>query len=209
MERRFINTAAAPVSVSKREDGAQTITGYGAVFYDGTPGSEFKLFDDMIERIMPTAFDRAVKEDDVRGLFNHNPDHLLGRTSSKTMTLSVDAKGLRYVIEPPATSLAADVVKSIERGDLSGSSFAFIPTRQTWREDNGVLYREIDEVQLFDVGPVTFPAYEGSTTGLRSATDAKEARAAGDAWRAQRASEAAKVTMAMAAARARAVEVEG
>ena len=108
MERRFIATSVAAVRATKREDGKPIIAGYGAVFYDGTPETEYKLWDDMVERIMPGAFDRAISEKhDVRGLFNHDPNHVLGRTKSGTMKLSVDSKGLADEIETGATTIGA------------------------------------------------------------------------------------------------------
>lgn len=169
MERRFLANPSSGLKVRKRDDGRPVVEGYAAVFYrDGEDGTEYKMWDDFVERIMPEAFDRAAKEDDVRGLFNHDPDNLIGRTTAGTMTLAVDTKGLRYEITMPETRIAADVVGMIERGDLTGSSFSFIPTDQTWREVGSTLIREVRGVQLFDVGPVTFPAYSATTTGVRS-----------------------------------------
>lgn len=148
-----------------------TIRGYGAVFYNPeVPGSEYKLFDDMVERIMPGAFDRALQEDDVRSLFNHDPNYLLGRNKSGTLRLSVDAVGLLYEVDPPASR--ADVVDSVQRGDVDGSSFMFEITDVAWREEardeKTLIIREIRDVQLWEVGPVVFPAYEASTAGLRN-----------------------------------------
>lgn len=181
MERRFIATSVAAVRAAKRDDGKPIIAGYGAVFYDGTPDTEYKLWDDMVERIMPGAFDRAISEQhDVRGLFNHDPNHVLGRTKSGTMKLSIDAKGLAYEIEPGDTGVSRDVQIHLERGDVSGSSFSFVPTEAQWIEqvkDGKTIYiREVRSVDLYDVGPVTFPAYESTTAGVRSQEEARDAR---------------------------------
>ncbi|NIP69360.1 MAG: HK97 family phage prohead protease, partial [Planctomycetales bacterium] len=106
----------------------------------------------------------ALKEsDDVRGLFNHDPSQLLGRTSSNTMRLSVDQRGLRYDIDVPDTRIGNDVVESIKRGDLSGSSFAFTVDTVEWQERDGMHIREIRGVHLYDTGPVTYPAYEATS----------------------------------------------
>ena len=145
------------------------IAGYASVFWNNAPTTQYMLYDDLAERIMPGAFDRALKEDDVRALFNHDPNQLLGRSTSGTLKLSVDRTGLAYDIEPDGrTDVGQAVVAHLDRGDLSGSSFSFIPTTIVWREEDGLLIREIHAVQLFDVGPVTFPAYEATTSGLRS-----------------------------------------
>ena len=185
-ERRF--SPNAEVRVTRAADDTQRIEGYAAVFFDESdPGTEFKLFDDFVERIMPGAFDGVLsRPDDVRGLFNHDPNQVLGRTASGTMTLSVDAKGLRYSIEPGDTTVAADTVSHIERGDVTGSSFAFIPTDVSFRETAGVTIREIRSVDLFDAGPVTFPAYPASTTGVRS-DDYAAIKAEAEQWRADNA----------------------
>lgn len=171
MERRFIEQAKARTEVRVAGDDApKQIVGYASVFYDGTPDTEYELWPGLIERIMPGAFDRAIKEQhDVRALFNHNPDNLLGRTSADTLTLSVDKVGLRYVNTPGATRVAGDVVAMIERSDLQGSSFAFMVKEEVWRTVEDVDYREIVDVDpLFDVGPVTYPAYDATTTDTRA-----------------------------------------
>lgn len=170
IERRYTTAPSAlPKPVNRRAaNGAMTIEGYGAVYYDGTPGSEYALATDYVERILPGAFDDAIRDDDVVGLYNHNADHILGRTSSGTMGLSTDSKGLRYEIDVnPDTAIGHEVAGHIRRGDLSGSSFAFRVLDENFRTEGGIDIREIVRVQLFDVGPVTFPAYEGTTTGTR------------------------------------------
>jgi len=147
-----------------------TISGYAAVFYRADdPGSQFQLGTDIVERIMPGAFD-AIAADDVRALFNHDSNHVLGRSTSGTLKLSVDAKGLRYDIDLPDTQMARDLRESISRGDITGSSFAFtIPEGgQEYREDGDQVVREVRAVNLFDVGPVTYPAYDASTSHARS-----------------------------------------
>lgn len=186
MDRRFLESRLSGVAIETRDDGeCTTITGYAASFYDGTDATEFQLWDGAVERIMPGAFDRALKEsDDVRALFNHNPDNLLGRTSADTLSLRADKTGLRYSIEPGDTAIARDVIEHIRRGDLQGSSFAFEVTDEEWRKEDDVEIREVKGVRLFDVGPVTYPAYESTTTAVRSC-DANGAREARDRWAAE------------------------
>lgn len=202
MERRFLNTARSRVECRGDTAGNATVEGYAAVFYDGTPDTQFELWDGAVERVMPQAFDRAlVDNDDARALFNHDPNQLLGRRSADTLKLSKDGSGLRYSIVTGDTAVARDVVQHIRRGDLQGSSFAFRVLKQEWREeklDDGhhLEIREILDVELFDVGPVTFPAYEATTTDVRSADGVAEARSEHDRW------------VAGVAARRRSVEIE-
>ncbi len=170
---------SAPVELRKDGDGQSTISGHASVFYDGTPGTEYQLWDNAVERIMPGTFDRALKEkDDVRALFNHDPSLVLGRTSANTMDLSIDKRGLRYDIRPGDTTIGNDVVEHIARGDVTGSSFFFRITDETWRMEDDLDIREIRGVELFDVGPVTFPAYTGADTGVRD-----EARSSWKKWK--------------------------
>src|SRR5574343_240132 len=100
IEHRFTlcgpqDRAVAP-RIVRTASGVDRLTGYGAVFFNATnSGTQYKLAARTLERILPGAFDRAIREDDVRGLFNHDQNHLLGRTSAGTMRLSVDSIGLR------------------------------------------------------------------------------------------------------------------
>jgi HK97 family phage prohead protease len=155
-----------------RADGEPTkLDGYAAVFSRETVIGD--LFREVIE---PGAFKDAVKDGDVRGLFNHDPNLVLGRTSSKTMTLREDAKGLHYVIESPDTTVGRDVMALVQRGDVTGSSFAFTVRRDSWTRPSkpGELpLRTIHEVEwLRDVGPVTFPAFEETSVQARDAAAA-------------------------------------
>lgn len=204
MERRFSSAKSCPIRLEQRGEGEaakSVIVGYAAVFYDpADAGTTYKYsgwWDAFEERIMPGAFDRAIREDDVRALFNHNPDHLLGRNTAGTLSLSVDKKGLRYEIDAPDTGIGSQVRVNIKRAELTGSSFAFVVGDQVWRETNLadgslVVIREIHEVKpLQDVGPVTYPAYESTTAGVRAfrsahaLEDLQEARKAYELWRSQ------------------------
>jgi HK97 family phage prohead protease len=184
VERRYTRQLG-PVRLEQRADGSPpVITGYAAVFYDANdPGTEYRLYDDLVERIMPGAFTRALSDDDVRALFNHDANHVLGRTLAGTCRLSVDAKGLRYEVDPPDTQTARDLVASIRRGDITGSSFGFVPRSTTYRKDDaGGYVLERNDVQLFDVSPVTFPAYASTQAGVRAGGDADTVRREVEAW---------------------------
>jgi HK97 family phage prohead protease len=148
--------------VEYRDDGkTPVISGYAAVF-----NSESRNLGGFVETIRPDAFNAVLaKNPDVVGVYNHDKNFLLGRTGNGTMTLSVDAYGLRYHIVPPATR--ADVVESVTRGDVVGSSFAFAVSDggDVWsRGVDGVRRREIRQIGLLDdVGPVVRPAYGASS----------------------------------------------
>ena len=213
VRRLFVPTTEAAVSIEKRDGESQKIIGRAAVFYDDSPDTEYLLFPDLKERIMPRAFNRALNDKhDVRALFNHSPDWILGRTTAGTLKLSKSLRGLDYEIDPPDTSYAKDLAVSIARGDVTGSSFGFIVTEQKFRTeqtDKGpVDIREIHSVELLDVSPVTYPAYKATATGLRSFGDAEEARSARDAWKAEERQSAEARAARLAEINKRAASVE-
>jgi HK97 family phage prohead protease len=156
-----------PVRELRADDDTKTITGYAAVF---GANADLGFFE---ERIAPGAFARAIDEDqDVRALWNHDANFILGRTKSGTLRLAEDDTGLRIDIDPPDTQTARDLVESIRRGDVDQMSFAFRAVKESWTERDGELpLRELEDVDLFDVSPVTYPAYEATSVGLRSAED--------------------------------------
>ncbi|EKN4012909.1 HK97 family phage prohead protease, partial [Yersinia enterocolitica] len=124
------------------------------------------------EIIKPGAFD-DVLGNDVRGLFNHDPNFILGRSSANTLTLSVDERGLQYNIVAPDTQTIRDlVIAPMLRGDITQSSFAFSVARdgESWYEDEeGIVIREISKFsRLYDVSPVTYAAYQDADSGVRS-----------------------------------------
>lgn len=157
----------------RAEGDKKRIRGYAAVF--NSPTIIAGWFE---EEIAPGAFDRALKEkQDVRCLMNHNPDLLLGRTESDTLTLGVDDHGLWYEDDVPDNNAGRDALESIGRGDMSGSSFGFYIRKQEWIEVEGEQEKRIiKDVDLFDVSPVTFPAYEDTEVALRDKYGTKEKR---------------------------------
>lgn len=196
-ERRTID--APPAFVESRADGdGPRIVGHAAVFGVWTTLYSSRTYR-WLERINAGAFASAVRErQDVRCLFNHDPNWLLGRTRSGTLTLAEDSTGLAYECIPPRTRIIDDLVLApMRRGDLSQSSFAFRVRpggeRVTIREEDGVLIeeRELIDLDLYDVSPVTYPAYAETDCALRSIAEDRERRLC-----ARRPGEAARRAMA-------------
>jgi HK97 family phage prohead protease len=161
---------------------SRRVEGYAALF-----GSESDVLGWFVEEIAPGAFD-DVLSDDVRALYNHDENLILARTASGTLELSIDERGLRYAFDAPNTTAGNDLLESIKRGDISQSSFGFRVRDDKWEnmemDQNGKKMtktkRTIMKVErLFDVSPVTFPAYPDTDVARRS-MDARKKEEAPD-----------------------------
>ena len=165
--------AAYPLDAELRaiesEDGAPIIEGYAAIFDSASLPLGYEPYS-FREVIRPGAFDKTLNEADVRALFNHDPNIILGRNKAGTVKLSVDQRGLKYRINVDPTSVQAmDTHRAIKRGDINQSSFGFRAIKDRWTEDEGKpILRELLEVELFDVSPVAYPAYTATSVDARS-----------------------------------------
>lgn len=161
-ERRFFTE---PVGFEVR-DGAideNIIEGYAAVF--NKPSQDFGGWH---ERIAPGAFSDVVKDDAV-ALFNHDMNLVLGR-NGVNVTIKQDDNGLKYSVKLPDTTLARDLKQLVKDGIIHQSSFAFTVADQEWSHKDGQpSVRTIKKIKrLYDVSPVTSPAYPDATVGARS-----------------------------------------
>jgi uncharacterized protein len=151
-----------------RGDGL-TISGHAAVF--GQLSEDLGGFK---EKVRAGAFKNSIAQDDIRSLWNHDANFVLGRNRSGTLRLSEDDVGLYFENELPDTSYARDLSKSMARGDVDQMSFGFITLRDDWHLEGGdLIVRELIEAQLFDVSPVTFPAYPQTDVSARSRFEPK------------------------------------
>jgi uncharacterized protein len=149
------------------DNGEPVIDGLAAVY-----NSESNDLGGFVEVIEPGFFS-DVLADDVRALWNHNADKPLGRTISGTLQLVDTDAGLRAVINPPDNTWGRDAVVSIKRGDVSQMSFAFTVNEngaKYERMENGLVKRTLlpgGAAGLYDVSPVTYPAYNATTVAVR------------------------------------------
>lgn len=144
------------------EEQPSKITGYAAVFNSKTTIGGW--FDEVIE---PGAFARSLSENgDIRALFNHNWDNVLGRTKSGTLRLEEDDKGLKFEIELPNTSVGRDLAESMSRGDINQCSFGFWITEENWDYSVEPALRTIKEVELYEISVVSIPAYDDTEASL-------------------------------------------
>lgn len=146
-----------------------TLHGHAAVF-----GQHADMGDGTVERLGTTAFDVVLDdaETDARALWNHDVNRVLGRQRSGTLSLSLDGDGLAYAVELPDTSYARDLRVLVDRGDIDGASFGFIPGEvvRDSAPDGRPRVTHTSVAELVDVSPVTYPAYSGATTALRAMT---------------------------------------
>lgn len=183
---RRAQTAAAPAVHVRADAGGKAVrlSGYAAVYYDGTPGTEYVMRfpwgEELVERLQPGCFADVLRTADCRCCFNHSPDFVLARTRSGTLRLSTDKRGLFYSAEIDSGSPhAAAVLSAVARQDVQGSSFSFDYGETVLREirgadgeDDTTIVEVVSVSLLGDVGPVSWPAYLATTAtvdGQRSA----------------------------------------
>lgn len=168
-ERRYTTGA---VELRARGDAGQRIAGYGARFN--------VLSDDLggFREIIDPGFFDEVMGDDVRALWQHDARYVFGRTGAGTLRLTVDELGLAYEADAPDTGWARDAIVSIERGDVTQSSFGFDVAEDAWESlsDGTIIRRLLRAGALYDVSPVTFPAYPQTTATARDKASALRAQ---------------------------------
>jgi len=158
-----VRTIETEIKVEQREDKMPVISGYAIVFN--------KLSEDLggfREQVAPGACTRAIKEDDIRAAFNHDPNFILGRNKAGTLQLAEDNKGIRFTIDPlPDTQWCRDLQVSIGRGDINQCSFKFSTIKDAWDNSTKNVVRTLQDIRLFDVSIVTYPAYPQTSVKVR------------------------------------------
>lgn len=139
-----------------------------------------------VEVVAASAFTKTLQErgSDVVALWNHDPNWVLGRESNRTLALvpgetALDSEATLDAEDPMHRHFA----RRVERRDVQGSSFGFETVRDRWEKlEDGTVLRTLLEVRLFDVSPVTFPAYPDSDAEKRSAAvfDVASVKVGGD-----------------------------
>jgi len=164
------NVRTVPTSVKSKFSriefrSAPTLTGNKLGGYAAVFDQVADLGDLGREGLAVGSLDRALATSDARSLFNHDPSLVLGRQSAGTLRLATDSHGLEYEVDLPRTSYASDLRELVERGDIDGASFAFVPGAAEMR-DGALIHTSVDA--LLDASPVTYPAYAGASVEARS-----------------------------------------
>ena len=166
-EIRQINT---PAKVEFREDGSiGTIHGYAIVYNSDSEDMGF------IERVKPGAAKNALERSDIRGLKNHDPNLIFAR-QGVNLELKEDKNGLSYEATPIDTRNFKETAAEVKAGLLTGQSFGFTILADEWKDlDTDNPQRTITEIgEIFDVGPVTYPAYPDTDVGVRVLQEARD-----------------------------------
>lgn len=161
-------------------DGMPTLVGHFAVFNQPTEICSF-MEGNFIERIAPGAFKKTFREskDSIKCLFQHGCDPDIGdKPLGPISVLREDDTGAYYEVPLlDADYVRGDLLPGLEAG-LYGASFCFEVIKEEFDEEpgpsadnpRGLPERTLLEVRVPEFGPVTFPAYEGATAGVRSIT---------------------------------------
>lgn len=157
-------------SISSINVDTRTVEGYAIVFNSQSEDLGFR------EVITPSAVtEDTINTSNVFCLFNHNPDKVLARCryGEGSLSLSIDEKGLKYSFQAPNTELGNELIEHIRRGEIDGSSFAFIVSSEegseVWENINGTTHRTINKIEcLVDVSPVWQPAYSATSVNARA-----------------------------------------
>lgn len=175
IERRVVRASDLR---AKTDDTVRKLGGHAALFNSAS--------DDLggfTEIITPGAFKNAIPRSDIRALFNHDPNFVMGRNKAGTLTVSEDTRGLAMEVTPPDVQWVRDLMVSVERGDIDQMSFGFRVAKggDEWLYTDDSVTRTITEIEeLFDVSIVTYPAYPDTDVAVRSLDAWKAAHKATD-----------------------------
>jgi HK97 family phage prohead protease len=174
-EKREVRDSVEGIELRAAPEGSKspgTLVGYAAVF--DKYSCDLGYFREKIKR---GAFAKAIGSCDVRALVNHDPNQPIGRKSAGTLRMTEDEVGLRVEIDLPNTQVGRDIAENISTRNVQGQSFSFTTSVEEWDWSGDIALRTLVEVdELFDVGPVTFPAYEETSIALRSYRAQREER---------------------------------
>ena len=177
---RTVRTSLTEFQARDQEGEAPTIEGYFSVF-----NSIYEIAPGMTESVAPGAFSRSLQGGDVRALITHDSTLVLGRTKAHTLELHEDERGLWGKIQVnPNDRDAMNLYERVKRGDVDQCSFGFVIVKEeTDFRDDGSVHWTIQDVDLFEVSPCTFPAYEETSLKARSMQRDDLQKRSLDAWK--------------------------
>lgn len=171
--RSFSEERAMPTVI----ENTRTIEGYAIVFEKESRVMfdvlNKRFFVEVIKRSAVTEYD--INGWDIKALMEHDKSRLLARSfnGSGTLKLTVDDYGVKYCFDAPNTVEGDNALEMIRRRDIFGSSFAYVADEKAnvsyTKTNDGILFREVKKLsRIFDVSPVSDPAYFGTDVHVRS-----------------------------------------
>ena len=174
-DKHNLTLRTSNIQVRKDENGNITRTIFGTIPYNSDSVVMQDWWDDIVENISPTAFNKTIADRaEVKAFVNHDDGKIIGSTGAETLRLTNTERGLDFEIDVPETSFGNDAWETIKRGDCQTLSFGFIPVKWTDEEQqteqgNRFIYRTLTEVKLLEISVcVAFPAYPDGSVGARS-----------------------------------------
>lgn len=160
-------TRAVTFETRAAGDDGFTLEGYGAVFDTPTRIDSWEgTFDETITR---GAFSKTLKERTPVVQFDHGHDIATGSVPIAAIdTIREDDKGLFVSARMFDNPRVEPIRQAIAGGAIDGMSFRFRVVKEEWDDSGDIPVRTIKEVELFELGPVVFPAYEATSVGVRS-----------------------------------------
>ncbi|KPI46282.1 peptidase U35 [Clostridioides difficile] len=173
MEKRAVSLEIRDSNLESRK-----ISGYAAIFSDNYTKLQDRWGDTFYEKISRGAFLKTLADNakDKFMLINHDWNKIVGRTNSN-LILEEDEHGLRFEVDVPATTDGNDLLENVRLGLIRGCSFGFnIVNSKTRWDDDWTFYRDITEVELFEITATPMPAYNDTEINCRSDISIKELR---------------------------------
>ena len=171
-EKKEIRNIGEPVTVTGEAE-SRRVEGYALLFNTKSDGLDWE------ETIESTAMDGVLERSNVFALLNHDPERgILARSKSGTLSLAIDARGLRYSFDAPHTQLGDELLEYLHRGEINSSSFAFTVADDVWEyKEDGTAKRTIKQIdKLYDISPVFDAVYSKTTAYARGLDELKQAK---------------------------------
>lgn len=153
---------------SQEGDKQEFISGMGIVY-----NAETEILPGIFESIRPGAFSKSLNRfDEIKSFINHDPSLILSTTrSTPPLEITDNENSLVFVSPIPPTTYGRDLAINVGRGNISGASFSFMihDGGEIYSiDEDGNYHREIISAEIYEVGPVTNPAYQQTTVSLRN-----------------------------------------
>jgi len=155
------------LEIRNRDDTQKmTVAGYAVKFNERSR----MLYDEFFEKVAVGAFAKSLEENTIKALWDHNTNLVLGSTKSQTLRIKEDDIGLYFELDLPDTETGRNAYESISRGDVDGVSFGFNVRADSWEyiKEEDIYIRTLLDIDLVEISPTPFPAYETSEVGKRS-----------------------------------------